>query len=198
MVIVPTTNSIVPRNGEVWVFGGKDSDVVATETKLIKRIVASPKDTILIKKGVISVNQDIIGQLSVPINLIISGLNPGLSVFPNDTSIVKWDILDFGPLLIPGKGISVDLTTQNIVLYKRIIRQENSAMAKLLDDLQKNVGDSTKTYTFLKNYYFCLGDNLLQSYDSRYWGFVSEDELIGKATRVLFSCKKPKRFFIPL
>lgn len=198
MVTVPVEDSLVPKHEEIWVFWGKDSVVVATETRLIKRIVALPKDTVCIKKGVVLVNQNQIGHLSVPSGLIISGLNPGLSVFPNDTSIVKWGILDFGPLLIPGKDITVKLTAKNIVLYERIISLENSTMNIILNDLLKCGGDSTKTYTFQKNYFFCLGDNLLQSHDSRYWGFIPEENLIGKATRVLFSCKKPKRFFIPL
>ncbi|MGE0077543.1 MAG: signal peptidase I [Bacteroidales bacterium] len=198
IVEVPIKDLLVPKHGEIWVFWGNDSAEMASQTRLIKRIVALPNDTICINKGIIQVNHQQVSNFSIPNNVISPGLNPSLSVFPNDTSMVRWSVLNFGPLIIPRMGTKIALNAKNLILYNQIIKQENPEKYRDFNIIQKIGGDSSRTYTFRKNYYFCLGDNLLLSHDSRYRGFIPEDKLIGMATKVLFSYKKPKRFFIPL
>ena len=105
-------------------------------------------------------------------------------VFPNDEGH-HWTRDDYGPLWIPKKGASIQLTLINYPLYERIIRTyEGNKLEKRDGKIYINDHQET-SYTFKMNYYWVLGDNLHGSQDSRYWGFVPEDHLIGKVSMIL-------------
>lgn len=110
-------------------------------------------------------------------------------VFPN-SSFVKWNIDHFGSLYIPKKGDTIQLTEINRILYKDIIEIHEKNELKHLGDTVYINGKKVSSYTFKMNYYFMMGDNRYNSTDSRYWGFVPENHIIGKASFVLFSSKK--------
>lgn len=103
--------------------------------------------------------------------------------FPED-SLLNWNIKDFGPLYIPSVGSCVNVDAINAVLYRRVIEWEQNK--KLYNDGGNiMLGDSLITeYTFTKNYYFVGGDNVSYSQDSRYWGLLPEEYIVGKATRI--------------
>jgi len=104
-------------------------------------------------------------------------------VFPFN-SHYKWNVDNYGSLRIPAKGDTVVLDTMNLCLFERII----SVYANNKFELK---GDScTNKYVIKQNYYFMMGDNRHNSQDSRHWGFVPEDHIIGKATRIIFSNDK--------
>lgn len=88
---------------------------------------------------------------------------------------------EFGKIIVPELGQSIRLTKKNIQKYGHVIAYEQGQQ---FDDLKPS---PFKRYTFQKNYYFAQGDNYYCSQDSRYWGFVPEDHIIGKATYVLFN-----------
>ena len=102
----------------------------------------------------------------------------------------NWNVDYYGSLVIPKKGTTVTLDTNNIHLYKRIIEQfEANELVWNADKFLIN-GKTVTSYTFKMDYYFMMGDNRHNSSDSRYWGFVPENHIIGKATNILLSVNK--------
>jgi signal peptidase I len=108
------------------------------------------------------------------------------SVFPYDT-IHKWSRDNFGPIWIPKKGSPLTLTDENYPLYERAIRvYEHNQFEKRNGQFILN-GSPVTTYTFKMDYYWMMGDNRQGSQDSRFWGFVPEDRIVGKAWLIWFS-----------
>lgn len=106
----------------------------------------------------------------------------------NPKPTLGWTIKDYGPLYVPRKGDTITLTPQNYILYEYVVEFESGKEISLIDDGVLLLGDSeVSSYTFERNYYFMAGDNVLNSRDSRYWGFVPEEFIIGVATRIIFS-----------
>ena len=108
-------------------------------------------------------------------------------VFPYDAYHKDWTRDNYGPIWIPKKGATIQLTLQNYALYERVIRVYEKNQLEMQGDKFILNGQPASSYTFKMNYYWMMGDNRQGSQDSRYWGFVPEDRVVGKAWLIWFS-----------
>ena len=153
----------------------------------LKRCVAIPGDTFLIENGIYKVIDcaDSLGWVYKQRELSVKSQNDFSSVvwqsFPFDSVFYHWNIKDFGPLYVPASGSTITLDTLNIRLYKNLIEYESDKGLSIRESKIFLGNEVINRYTFKLNYYFMAGDNVLDSGDSRYWGMLPEDCIIGKA-----------------
>lgn len=110
-------------------------------------------------------------------------------VFPFN-SHYKWNVDHYGPLRVPAKGDTVQLDSLNLCFFERIITVYEGNTLELRHDSVFINEEFSPSYVLRMNYYFVMGDNRHNSQDSRHWGFVPEDHIIGKATRIIYSTDK--------
>jgi len=132
-------------------------------------------------------------------------IRPNIDVYPPDfpdsqlmifpfTGDFKWTRDNFGPLWIPKAGATVELSTENLPLYQRIITSYEKNTLEVKDSVIFINGKEASSYTFKMDYFFMMGDNRHNSLDSRYWGFVPESHVVGTPSVVWFSKDSNKTF----
>lgn len=141
-------------------------------SKLVKRVIGLPGDTVLVAGSDVRVN-----GLSLALPHQPSGAAAGIS------RSLPWD----GPIVVPRKGQVVQLAGADDATVEEIIRSEGHKVSRTLQGETLVDGTPAQSYTFGHDYYYVLGDNLGNSYDSRFWGLVSDSDLIGEVLMIYWS-----------
>ncbi|HVO74783.1 MAG TPA: signal peptidase I [Ignavibacteriaceae bacterium] len=181
-----------PKRKDIVVFEypGDRDQLVANElgVNYVKRCIGLPGDTVQIINKVVYVNGK---QFWIPPH--VKYLNPYAKpkeyveprIFPKG---MPWNEDNYGPLIVPKKGYKIRLTPDNVEQWRTIIDRE---FGNRVVDVKGNVitieGMPVTYYTLKKDYYFMMGDNRDDSLDSRFWGFVARDMIVGEAFITLFS-----------
>lgn len=111
---------------------------------------------------------------------------PGMDVFPHSPEL-DWSIDNFGPVYIPEKGKTINLTVQNLPLYRMIIEEYEKNSLEVKGNQVLINGEVADSYTFLQDYFWMMGDNRHNSEDARYWGYVPENHIVGKPVFIWMS-----------
>lgn len=151
----------------------------ARDTVYFRALTAASAERLKNTPGITAVKQE-----------IYNGVEEG--IFPH---IHKWNRDNFGPIYIPQAGKTVPLTLESLPFYERIIKTYEKNDDGTANDLKVNGteirlnGQVVTTYTFKQDYYWMMGDNRHNSEDSRYWGFVPADHIVGKPVFIWMSIK---------
>ena len=196
------------RRNDVLVFNFPSSNGERVEVDwglyYAKRCVALPGEVFYIDSGVYRVQSsaDTLGCYRHQLEnraRFAAGKAPD-DCFPFDTAY-RWNVLHFGPLYVPRRGENIAIDGRNVKLYRKLIAYECGKEVSVRLDTVYLGGEVLRSYTFQKSYYFMAGDYVFDSQDSRYWGLLPEDHIVGKAF-VIWKAKDPntgkwrwKRFF---
>jgi len=182
-----------PRRNEVIVFqfpGEYDEIYPSQDMTLVKRLIGLPGDTVWIIDKEVIVNNS---RFDISPKAIIKkekSQNYGEAddrIFPSGKN---WNKDFYGPIVVPKKGMKIEISPQNINDYETAINRDFGKNAVSVEGSVVMInGNPSHEYTFAKNFYFVMGDNRDHSSDSRFWGFVSEDLIIGRAEIVYWSVK---------
>jgi signal peptidase I len=177
------------KRNEVTVFNYPYSNLNKLELDFdvfyAKRCVAVPGDTFYIDNGIYRVKNcsDTLGHYTNQKKLsemLPEDFSPHIyNCFPD--TVYGWNIKNFGPLYIPGENDTVAIDTMNIRLYRKLIEYETQQPVDIREGQVFISNQSVSEYVFRQNYYFMAGDHVRDSRDSRYWGLLPEDHIVGKA-----------------
>lgn len=166
----------------------RDSVKMNLSVFYVKRCIALPGDTIRGVDGFYEVNGkqgfgNLEGQKALASLQDFEGIYR-YTIAPTDKAY-QWDVKNFGPILIPAKGSRIEITVDILGLYMRQIVYETQGVIRKHEGQVYLNDQPLNSYTFTRNWYFMAGDNVLNSQDSRYIGFVPEEFLVGKVARIL-------------
>ncbi len=201
-------DSIELRDSKLFVNGEMESDIATRQYLHLIQTTSPIAPSILEDMGIteassygtlyqIPLSEDMAQQLAQLPNVIeveqyISS-TPNPDIFPNDMRY-EWSVDNMGPIWIPQKGVEIELTVDNLPLYRRIIEiYEGHTLEVIEEDIYID-GQIADSYTFAMDYYWMMGDNRHNSADSRFWGFVPEDHVVGRPMFVWFSLNMAKGF----
>ncbi len=180
-----------PKHGDVIVFKfpGYGNEIVPRENvNYIKRVIGLPGDTVAVINKKVYVNGKFVplpAHAKLDTSVIQKSGRRDERIFPRNK---KWNGDNYGPIVIPKKGMTIPLNFSNLDEWEIIIDREfgRKTVGVAGSEIDIN-GMPVSSYTFKRNYYFVMGDNRDDSMDSRYWGFVPKESIIGKAFMIYWS-----------
>ena len=184
---IPLLHSV--RRGDVVVFeypGSRDEIKPSESVNYIKRCIGLPGDTVQIKSGNVFINGF---EISFPpfckqeSHQVSNLFHRSSEMFPEGST---FNDDNYGPIIVPKRGDTLQIDPASFFKWRVFIEREGHTVRSVADKILVD-GAIASTYRVQRDYYFVLGDNRNNSMDSRYWGFVTEDRLIGEALFVYWS-----------
>lgn len=206
-------DSLEVRNGDVYINGEKQPDFAGIQYEYLVQTNGQPLNPRVMAKY--SVGEEYLGiqnnpKYYFPLNKANAEkikkeipnvvkverqiyAEPDFQTFPNSRNF-KWSVDNYGPIWMPKKGATVRLTLENLCYFDRIIEAYEGNTLLVKDSTIFINGIPATSYTFKMDYYFMMGDNRHRSADSRFWGYVPDDHIIGKPKFVWLSTDKDQSF----
>jgi signal peptidase I len=167
---------------------GFENGPLRSGSKYVKRLIAGPHDTLRITDGVIFVNEK---SIKMPSTFQSTNFEENEDSVLQETIYppgAKWNRISYGPIIVPGKGDTIKITPENFKAWQSVIVMDHGERSLLSEGTLVTLdGRAISEYVLTQDHYFVIGDNFDESMDSRNFGFITDNMIIGKALFIYWS-----------
>lgn len=167
---------------------GFENDPLRGGSKYVKRLIAGPHDTLRITDGVIFINGK---SIKMPSTFQSPNFEEDEDSILQETIYppgAKWNRISYGPIIVPGKGDTIKITPENFKAWQSVIVMDHGERSLLSEGTLVTLdGRAISEYVLTQDHYFVIGDNFDESMDSRNFGFITDNMIIGKALFIYWS-----------